>query len=250
MKNKKVIILGSLTLIFVIMVSNTFLFRSLLEFIFNKQKNLIYTRQSMISLVGEHLKLVTISSLIAIAIGITVGIVVTRSFGQKFLPLVNELTSLGQTFPPVAILALSVPILGFGFKPTILALVIYSILPIVENTISGIESISDSVLDSSKGVGMSKFQTLYKIEIPLSFDIILAGIRTSVIINIGTATVGATIGAGGLGKPIISGLVNQNSSYLLHGAVTAAFLAFIIDYFFSVLIDHFNMKVDKTEEQN
>ena len=240
MNKRKLIILGSLSSFFVILVTNKFLYKWILRLLFPNKEQILYLRQSMTELVWDHLKLVLLSSSIAIIIGIVIGILVTRKFGRKFLPLVNELTSFGQTFPPVAILALSVPILGFGFKPTVLALVIYSILPIVENTISGIESIPDSVLDSSIGVGMSKLQILYKIEIPLSFDIVLAGIRTSVIINIGTATVGATIGAGGLGKPIISGLVNQNSSYLLHGAITAAYLAFIIDSFFSVMIDYFS----------
>ncbi|TYB31079.1 MAG: ABC transporter permease [Candidatus Mcinerneyibacterium aminivorans] len=236
MNKKKVIFLFIITGFFVFIITNDGFFNFLLGGLFPNQKNILYNRQPMVALVGSHLELVMLSSLLAVLIGVTIGLVVTRKFGRKFLPLVNELTSFGQTFPPVAILALSVPILGFGFKPTILALVVYSILPIVENTVSGIQSIPDSILDTAKGVGMNKFQVLYKIELPLSLNIILGGIRTSVIINIGTATVGATIGAGGLGKPIIAGLVNQNSSYLLHGALVAAFMAFIIDYFFSLII--------------
>jgi len=112
-----------------------------LRALFPEETEWIYPRAMLIDLVGEHLLLVVISSALAVIMGITVGIFVTRRSGRVYLQTVNDLTSLAQTFPPVAILALAVPFIGFGFKPTIAALFLYSILPVVRNTISGIEAV-------------------------------------------------------------------------------------------------------------
>jgi osmoprotectant transport system permease protein len=129
----------------------------------------------------------------------------------------------------VAILALAVPFIGFGFKPTIAALFLYSILPVVRNTISGIEAVPPSLIEAAFGMGMTRLQILFKVEIPLAMKVIMAGIRMSVVMNIGTATLGAIVGAGGLGVPIISGLVRQNPAFVLEGALTVCLLAVITD---------------------
>ncbi|MFO8063647.1 MAG: ABC transporter permease, partial [Spirochaetia bacterium] len=131
--------------------------------------------------------------------------------------------------------ALAVPALGFGFKPTVAALFIYSILPVLNNTISGMEGIPRHLTDASRGIGMTRLQILFLSEFPLAARVIAAGVRTSVIINVGTATVGAVIGAGGLGVVIIGGLVRDNVAFVFSGAMTAALLALIIDWLFSRL---------------
>lgn len=119
--------------------------------------------------------------------------------------------------------------LGFGFAPTILALFLYGLLPIVRNTVTGLQSIPETVVDAAQGMGMGPTQTLLNVEMPLAARVILAGIRISVIINIGTAMIGATIGAGGLGSPIVAGLVENNIAYVIEGALPAAMLAILVD---------------------
>ncbi|TYB86482.1 MAG: ABC transporter permease [Kosmotoga sp.] len=217
---------------FIVLISNMELWRFFLEKLFPELQNVIYPRASLIKLVAEHLFLVSLSSVLSIIIGVGLGILVTRKFGQQFADLVNNLATLGQTFPPVAVLMLAVPMLGFGAEPTIFALFLYGLLPILRNTISGLEGVSQQLLQAATGMGMNGMQCLVRIELPLAMRVIIAGIRISVVINVGTAAVGATIGAGGLGSPIVSGLVNQNTAFILEGAIPAALLAFILDRIF------------------
>jgi osmoprotectant transport system permease protein len=193
----------------------------------------IYSRSGLPQLLSEHLVLVAVSSVAAAFVGIGLGVFVTRPPGRDFLSVVQDLSSLAQTFPPVAVLALAVPAFGFGFKPTVVALFIYSILPVLNNTISGMEGIPRELTDASRGIGMTRLQILFLSELPLAARVIAAGVRTSVIINIGTATVGAVVGAGGLGVIIIGGLVRDNVAFVFSGAMTAALLALIVDWLFS-----------------
>jgi osmoprotectant transport system permease protein len=126
-----------------------------------------------------------------------------------------------------------VPLLGFGFLPTVFALFLYGLLPVVRNTIAGLNAVPAHLVDAARGMGMSRMQILFRVEIPLAARVILAGVRISVIINIGTAMIGAVIAAGGLGSPIIAGLVQNNLAYLIEGAVPAALLAILIDQLMS-----------------
>lgn len=203
----------------------------------------LYSRSSFIMLAYEHIVLVGMSSVLAVIVGVSCGIFVTRGIGVQFLPVVNMLASVGQTFPPVAVLALAVPMVGFGAKPTIIALFCYGIFPIVRNTIAGIESVAEDVKEAAKGIGMSDREVLYKVELPLSVPIIITGVRTSVIINIGTATIGATIGAGGFGAPIISGLINNNLYFILQGGVCVALLAVFIDQLMELVAQRFTSDI-------
>ncbi len=200
-----------------------------LRLLFPGEEVHIYQRVPGTILVQQHLMLVLIATGLAFIIGFPLGVFVTRPAGQDFLPAVSDLIALAQTFPPVAVLALAVPILGFGFRPTILALFLYSILPIVRNTIAGLEGVPSGVNEAARGVGMNAWQRLYLVELPLASRVILAGLRIAVIINIGTATAGSVIGAGGLGVPIVSGLVWNNPALILGGAIQAALLALIFD---------------------
>jgi osmoprotectant transport system permease protein len=171
----------------------------------------------------------------AVVIGVGGGILVTRPAGRQFLPIAEKLAAIAQTFPPAAVLALSVPAFGFGISPTIAALFLYSVLPILRNTLGGVEAVSKDIVDVARGMGMSPAQVLWRVELPLALPIILAGMRTSVIVNVGTATIGATIGAGGLGAPIISGLVNQNPAFLLEGTLMVGLLALALDAGFAAV---------------
>ncbi len=199
-------------------------------------REVIYRRAGFFTLLGQHMLVVGIASLLAVAIGVGAAIAVTRPAGKNFLPLVAQLASIGQTFPPVAVLALAVPALGFGTLPIVVALLLYGLLPIVRNTLAGIGGIDPDVHESARGMGMTAGQVLRQVELPLAAPVILAGIRTSVTINIATAALGATVGASNLGDPIISGIVNGNTAYIVQGALLVGLLALTVDSTFERLL--------------
>ncbi len=215
--------------LFTCLVLWTGLWGSLFQPLFPELGSWSYERAPLYRLVGEHAYMVGLSSGLACLIGVGLGVGVTRRLGREFLPSVNAMVSIGQTFPPVAVLAVAVPAVGFGAKPTIIALFLYGLLPIVRNTIVGLENVSRDVKEAARGVGMTEGQQLLQVEFPLALGIIMAGVRISVIINIGTATIGATVGAGGLGAPIISGLNIDNPVYILQGAILSGLFAVIVD---------------------
>lgn len=188
-----------------------------------------YPRAGLWTLAWQHAVLVSSSSGLAVVVGVATGILTTRSFGRDFLPAVSGLVAVGQTLPPVAVLVLAAPMVGFGMKPAIIALFLYGLLPVVRNTIGGLQAVPPGVREAAVGMGMTELQTLWRVELPLAGRVIMAGIRTSVVINIGTATIGATIGAGGLGAPIITGLAADNGVFILQGSILAALFAIIAD---------------------
>lgn len=198
-------------------------------------RQVIYQRAGFTQLLGRHLLVVGVAAMITVFAGVLAGVVVTRQWGRDFLPIVSQLSSLGQTFPPVAVLALAVPALGFGTIPIIVALVLYGLLPIVRNTIAGLSDVDQAVISAAKGMGMTPGQILRQVELPLAAPVILAGVRTSITINIATAALGATVGASNLGDPIIAGIVNANNAYIVQGAMVIALLAVSIDSLFDVL---------------
>ena len=184
---------------------------------------------TLADLVTQHLQIVALSSLLTVAVGIPLGIWVTRASGRDFRELVAATADFAQTFPPIAVLALMLPLLGFGVAPAVVALSLYGLFPVVSGTVSGLESVPPAVLDAARGMGMGRGQILFRVELPLAARVIMGGVRTSAIINIGTATVAAAAGAGGLGSPIISGINTQNGALLLEGAAAAAMLAILAD---------------------
>ena len=189
----------------------------------------VYEQDSFISLLLAHLKIVGFSSAIAFVVGVSAGIFATRENGAEFRPLIETLLSFGQTFPPVAVLAVAVPLIGFGEWPALIALALYGLLPILQATLSGIESVPASVGQAAEGLGMNSWQRLWRIEMPLAAPVILAGVRTSVIINIGTAAIASTVGVQTLGLPIIVGLGGFNTAYVIQGAVVIGLLAVAVD---------------------
>ncbi|WP_404377912.1 ABC transporter permease [Vreelandella aquamarina] len=197
-------------------------------------RQVIYDRAAFSTLLGRHMLVVGVAALVTVTIGVLAGVAVTRERGRDFLPLVGQLASLGQTFPPVAVLALAVPVLGFGTLPIMVALMLYGLLPIVRNTLAGINDVDPTIKQSAQAMGMTPGQVLRQVELPLAAPVILAGVRTSVTINIATAALGATVGASNLGDPIIAGIVNGNMAYVLQGALLIALLALSIDSAFNV----------------
>jgi osmoprotectant transport system permease protein len=215
--------------LFVLFVSDDNLVKAIFGFFFPGNSHVTYPGNSLLSLLGRHLELVAISSTLTILIGGLLGIWVTRRSGKNFQPLINDIASIGQTFPPVAVLALAVPLFGFGLVPTIIALFFYGLFPVIRNTIAGINSVPSEILESASGMGMNPLQTLFRVEIPVGARIIISGIRISIVINIGTAMIGAVIGAGGLGSPVVAGLVEFNVAYTIEGVVPAAILAILVN---------------------
>ncbi|AUX92885.1 ABC transporter permease [Mixta gaviniae] len=195
----------------------------------------VYQQESFFQLALAHIRLVAISSLGAALIGIGAGVAVTRRAGREFRPLIETLAAAGQTFPPVAVLAVAVPVIGFGEQPALIALLLYGILPILQGTLAGLESVPESAREVAQGVGMSGWQRLTRVELPLAAPVILAGVRTSIIINIGTAAIASTVGAKSLGSPVIIGLSGFNTAYVIQGAVLVALLALVVDRLFERL---------------
>ncbi|MBC7737866.1 MAG: ABC transporter permease [Candidatus Saccharibacteria bacterium] len=196
----------------------------------------LYQQQSFVTLVLAHVVLVGLATVMAMIVGIGAGIFVTRPSGQEFRRLIETLSAMGQTFPPVAVLALAVPVIGFGFWPAFIALALYGVLPIIENTVSGLEGVDRAAREAAEGIGMTPMQRLTQIELPLAAPIILAGVRTSVTINIGTAAIASTVGAVSLGSPIIIGLNGNNTAYIVQGALLVSGLAIVVDMGFDLLV--------------
>lgn len=196
----------------------------------------LYTRQSFAGLLWAHLSLVGLSSLITVGVGVGACIAVTRGWGRTFAPLLSSLVSLGQSIPPAVVLALSVPMVGFGFMPALLALVLYGLLPIVENALKAFAQLPREALLAARGLGFSAWQRLLEVELPLAFPLILAGVRTSVMINVATATIASTVGTQSLGSPIIAGLTNYNLPFVLQGVALVVVLALWLDAVFEVVL--------------
>lgn len=188
----------------------------------------VYTQNSLASLAVGHLELVAISIVASALVAIIGGIFVTRPSGADFLPLSRAIANAGQTFPPVAVLALAVPATGFGAKPTLIALFLYGLLPIFENTISGLRQVPSSVLDAADGMGMNGPQKLFRVELPLALPLIVEGLKIATVINIGTATIGSTVAAKGLGEVIIAGLNSDNTAFILQGGLIVGLMAVLI----------------------
>ena len=185
----------------------------------------------------EHLRLILISTVLAIATGVPAGVLITREGFRDFSGLILAVANFGQSVPSIAILALFMGILGLGATTAIFALWLYALLPIVRNTATGIEGVPSDIIEAATGMGMTKRQILLEIELPLAFPVMFAGMRTAAVINVGTAALGAFIGAGGLGNFIITGIPLRRDSMVLVGAVLTAALAILIDWILGKIQD-------------
>jgi osmoprotectant transport system permease protein len=209
--------------------------RPLFRWAFPGVQPVIYDRASFFDLFLAHLRLVAAASIAASVAGVSLAVFVTRPAGRDFRTMVDALATVGQTFPPVAVLAIAVPLIGFGARPTVIALFIYGLLPIIENAVAGLEGVPQAVREAADGMGLSPWQRLRAVELPLAAPVILAGIRVSVTIAIGTATIGSTVGALTLGTPIFDGLVANKLPFVIEGAVLVALFAILTDMLFGRL---------------
>lgn len=180
-----------------------------------------------------HLKLTLIALLLACLAAIPAALTLARH--QGIARGLLYVTGLIQTIPALALLALLVPIVGLGEVPAIIALFLYSLLPIVRNTLTGIFSVDPLLKQVATGMGLTASQQLWKVELPLAAPTILAGVKTAAIISIGTATLAAFVGAGGLGEPIITGLTLNDHRLILEGAIPAALLAIVVELLFEAV---------------
>jgi osmoprotectant transport system permease protein len=188
----------------------------------------IYDQGNMLELALAQLGTVCFAAVASTVVAVTLGILVTRARGAQFLPLSRTLVNIGQTFPPVAVLAIAVPLVGFGLRPTLIALFCYGLLPIFENTVSGLRGCPAAVMEAASGMGMSASQRLLAVELPLAMPLILEGIRLSLVISVGTAAIGSTVGAKGLGEVIIAGLLSNNTAFILQGGLVTGLMAILL----------------------
>ena len=195
----------------------------------------IYTQTSLLSLTLSHLGLVGLAVLASTLVAVGLGVLVTRPAGREFLPLARTVTSVGQTFPPVAVLALAVPMMGFGAGPTLVALFLYGLLPIFENTLTGLTNQPPEVTEAARAMGMTPRQRLWQVELPLAMPLILAGVRLSAVISLATATIGSTVAAKTLGEVIIAGLLSSNTAFVVQGGLVVGLLAILIYEAFQAL---------------
>ncbi len=180
-----------------------------------------------------HIGLTFISLFIAILIGLPLGILISKK--RKLAGGVLSIAGILQTIPSIALLGFMIPLLGIGPLPAIAALFLYALLPIIRNTYTGITGVDAAIKDAAKGMGMSYQQILFKVELPLAMPVILAGVRTATVINVGVATLAAYIAAGGLGEFIFGGISLNNTNMILAGAIPAALLAILFDFLLSRL---------------
>lgn len=189
---------------------------------------LLWQRRAItLRLIGQHLLLTAVAVLGACLVGIPLGVLASRS--PRMATAILGITGVLQTVPSIALLAFMLPVFGIGAPPAIAALFLYGLLPIVRNTIAGLRNVDPELIDVAKALGMQAMQLLRLVELPLAAPVILAGVRTCTVISIGTATLAAFIGAGGLGDPIVTGLSVTDVNLVLSGALPAAALALVAD---------------------
>ena len=208
----------------------------LLAFFYEKRGDILFSTL-------RHIEVSLIAVMISVAIAVPLGILITRY--RKMAHLVVNSANIGQTIPSLAILGMVIPVLGIGLKPAVFALVLRGVLPIINNTYSGITNVSPSIIEAGRGMGMRNRQILRLVELPLSFPVIMAGIRTATVLSISVATLAALIGAGGLGDLIFQGIVMADRNLLLAGSIPTALLAIGAD----LLLGWMEKKLRKGERQ-
>ena len=203
----------------------------------NREQNLwhfvVEQHDKLLSQIVQHLGLTFLSLLLAIVIGVPLGILISRH--KKFASTVLGIAGILQTVPSIALLGFMIPLFGIGATPAIVALLIYALLPIIRNTYTGITGVSQIVVEAATALGMNSRQRLLKVELPLGLPVIIAGIRTAAVINVGVATLASFVAAGGLGEFIFGGISLNNANMILAGAIPAAVLAILLDQTIALL---------------
>jgi len=187
--------------------------------------------------IDEHIRLSLAAALLVAAIAIPLGIVVSRTDSMWVKGLITGLANLGQATPAIGVIILLALILGIGWRTAIIALVLYGVLPVLRNTIAGLAQVDPFVIESAKGMGMTRNQILFRIELPLAVPVILAGFRTTLVFSVGVATIATFINAGGMGETIVVGLKLSRPAVLLTGAVVVSCIALIMDWLAGIAED-------------
>lgn len=182
----------------------------------------------ILSLLGQHLYLSVFAVLIAIILGVPLGILISKE--PKLSKPIIGVTNVIQAIPSLALLGFLIPFIGIGSTPAIVMVFLYSLLPIVKNTYTGLTNIDADILEAAKGIGLTKSQTMKKVQLPLAFPMIMAGIRISAVTAVGLMTIAAFVGAGGLGYLVFSGVQTVDNNMILAGAIPACILALLIDF--------------------
>jgi osmoprotectant transport system permease protein len=180
--------------------------------------------------VREHLALCAVSTLLAVAVAVPAGVAATRPALRRLGPPMLFVANVGQSVPTIAVLALAFSVTGIGFRTAVIGLWAYSLLPVLRNTVAGLAGVDPAIVEAARGMGMSPAQVLRRVELPLAWPVLVAGIRTAAVVNVGTAALATFVGAGGLGTLITVGLDNQRDRILYTGAALTALLALAVDW--------------------
>lgn len=194
---------------------------------------IIEHRAEILNLLFQHIRLTAFAVIFSIMLGVPFGILIKHV--QKLNKPILGFANIIQAIPSMALLGISIPILGIGSAPAIFMVILYSLLPIIKNTYTGLSNISPQIIEAAKGIGLTKTQVLFKIQIPLSLPVIMAGIRVSAVTSVGLMTIAAYVGAGGLGYLVFAGIRTINNYQILAGAIPACLLALFVDYIFSII---------------
>jgi len=201
--------------------------------------------QDILELTLEHLLLVLVAMAISIVLGVTIGILITRS--RALANLVLGLASIMMTIPSLALFSLLLPILGIGTAPAIVGLVAYTLLPIIRNVYVGITSIDPAIIEAARGMGLTDRKILLRIQIPLAIPASMIGIRTAVVMGIGIGAIASYIGAGGLGTYIFQGISRTNDNMVIIGAILISLIAILADKYLGKLQNRLVQAKPKTE---
>lgn len=185
---------------------------------------------NLLPLVGQHLQISLVATAVTVALAVPIGILLTRGRMRRFSKPIITVAGFGQAAPAIGLVALGAAIFGIGPFGAIVALVIYGLLPIIANTVAGIASVDSKLVEAARGMGMSAFSTLLRVELPLALPIIVAGVRTALVLIVGTAALVSFTGGGGLGELITSGIKLRQNVVLVIGALLIAALALFIDW--------------------
>jgi len=190
----------------------------------------VFTYSQIMTSSWDHLKMVGLAAILAVVIGVFLGILVTRPYFRRFSTIVIGGAGIGQCVPSMALIVIMAPLLGFGLQSAIVALFLYGLLPILRNSYAGIRNIDPAIIEAARGMGMSRGQITKRIELPLARPVIMAGIRTSTVVNVGTATLAVLVGGKGLGTILLAGVFAREPMLILEGAAPVAAMAILLDF--------------------
>ncbi|MCA2221778.1 ABC transporter permease [Nonomuraea aurantiaca] len=188
------------------------------------------TREVLFAKAVEHIQMTLVATALVVVIAIPLGIVASRARNRLITPVILTVANLGQAIPCIGLLVLCTFLLGVGFQTALVGLVAYAVLPVLRNTMVGVQQVDPALIEAARGMGMTRGQILRRVELKLAVPAILAGLRTALVLTVGVATLGAFVAAGGFGELIINGLKLNRMPVTIAGAVLTASIAFFIDW--------------------